>query len=467
MLAVVEIFTAFALYWWLATHFDRSWVIFVGLAAAPMLLLRSPDSIKMGVEMLGRYSRKTEGSLSSGEIASIVLISALVAVILVNGPFTYQLSNYSGVDLLLRAAILGLVPFLVAISVSFSAASLDVAAIVAIAVVLTMVEGVVAGVVVYASASAFAYTFMGSGTSIGTSMGTRRAMLACQIFALGILLRGMFIRWVATFRHLSSGLSHLPQNWLETLLVIDLLHPPELLPQAGRIHARYTVKGILAMESEWVGNGLFLTILLLTLYLPALAYRLSLKASAWLWWPLALAISPPLEGVDDRASREKTAHSVSGAWYWLVVFTALVTLLPFLSPWPEFDSLQDKWLREYLSDELLKFAKALIESLSPNIYGVRHIALGVFCLLALYFVVVTKNLKASHGKVLESPKEFNDLTDIDRKRFIQLARRVEKFRMLLIVTMLVMGEAYAVSFFYSADPQLAEKILWSWLLRVI
>jgi hypothetical protein len=55
LLAVGEIFLAVGLYWWLSIHFDWPWTAFVGMVAAPMLLLRSNESIEVGLGNLKYY----------------------------------------------------------------------------------------------------------------------------------------------------------------------------------------------------------------------------------------------------------------------------------------------------------------------------------------------------------------------------------------------------------------------------
>ena len=320
------------------------------------------------------------------------------------------------------------------------------------------------------------------GTDVAIALGTIPWLFYCAAIAFGILLRCLFIRWYATLRHLPTGLSRLPQNWREALLVIDLIHPPELLPQAGRVDTDFTVGGIwdgiqagrvdtdLSVGGIW--DGMYASnrfdlitrlIFIPALYLPALAYRWSLKASAWLWWPLALALSSPLEGLDGQISREKTARSVSGAWRLLLpLIPAVVFAWLILSDFPGFN-----FLLHILPKEAGTLANELLVATSPPPFGVRYVALWLGCALALVFWWRTKNLKASHGKVLESPKEFNDLPDVDKARFLQLARPIERHRMLLIVTLLVLGEAYALSFFHSVEPQLAERFFAPWLLRVL
>jgi hypothetical protein len=479
VLAVAEVVAAVALYWWLASHFDWPWMAFIGLIAAPMLLLRSPESVEHGVAMLGRYWNRKEEALSRWEKIIIALISSLTAGLAV---YWLATSWLPGWGFYWRAAALGTIAFVIAIVIAGMNMSAGAGAgagamrgalsgaIVGAGVGAGVAAGVTAGLATWVAVGVAAGVVLGA---LGAVRGSNNKaaeetimMFLAPFLVLGILLRGLLIRWIATLCHLLAGLAHLPQNWRETLLVIDLLHPPELLPQAGRINSYFTVRSVwryvIKKPASNAWEKIFSLMLLLAWYLPALAYRWSLKASAWLWWPLALALSSPLERLDGRRSREKTAQSVGGAWRWLLVVPAVVFAWLILSALPGFD-----FLLTMLPEEATKLAKKLLNLASPPPFSVRYVALWLVCILALVFWWQTKDLKASHSKVLESPKEFNELSSEDKERFLQLARPIEKLRLLLIVTVLVLVEAYTVSFFHSVNPQLAEKLVAPWLLRVL
>ena len=164
------------------------------------------------------------------------------------------------------------------------------------------------------------------GTAVGVGVGVGAIAVASAFvdkavivlftspLALGILIRGLIIRLYATMRHPLTGLSQLPQNWRETLLVIDCAHPPELLPQASTINPALSVKGAWGNQRDAKGAiRISILILIPTWYLPALAYRWSLKASAWLWFPLALALTPPLHSQKAQDSRRNMA--ILHAWH--------------------------------------------------------------------------------------------------------------------------------------------------------
>lgn len=472
VLAVAEVVMAVALYWWLATHFDWPWMAFIGLIAAPILLLRSPESVELGVAMLRRYWNRKEQDISERERVVIILISALATGLAVYCLANLWLPGYAGWAMHWRAAVLGLfavtavntiafmffmklsgerlIPFSFAVVVA-SAGS--IAGAIAVAIPFSVGD---AGIYTYGSAAALVSA--GAFDQFGTDL------IIAPMMALALMLYGLLIRWIATLRYLPSGLAHLPQNWRDNLLVIDLLHPPELLPQAAQVGIEFSGRGILAkMPNLTYRSRILVSILLLSWCLPALAYRWSLKASAWLWWPLALTLSSPLEGLDGKMCREKTSISVGGAWRWLLpVVPAMVFAWLILSALPRLE-----FLLLMLPEVAAKLAEKLLVLASPPSMGVRYVALWLGCVLALVFWWRTKNLKASHGKVLESPKEFNDLLPEDKERFLQLARPIEKLRLLLIVTVLVLGEAYAISIFHAVNPPLAEKVVASWLFQIL
>ena len=55
VLSVVETFCALGLYGWLAFHFEHQWWLLISAVAAPIILLRSPESKALGVKWLHHY----------------------------------------------------------------------------------------------------------------------------------------------------------------------------------------------------------------------------------------------------------------------------------------------------------------------------------------------------------------------------------------------------------------------------
>jgi hypothetical protein len=246
LLAVAETLAAVSVYWWLAFHFDWHWFSLVSLIAAPVLLLRSEESVELGVEMLQLWAKRKKSDVGRWEKVMVDLLVGLVA-----GGAAYFLAQawspgHEGWASFWRAGVIGAFAFALAIAVEIAIAG-------AITITIALARGAVLRLIFGPSA------------------------------ATGALLRALFIRWFASLHFFFYGLKRLPCNWRENLLVIDLIHPPELLPQAGRVRNAFTVAGLWrAIACKTGFDKAYGIILIIAWYLPALAYRWSLKASAWL-----------------------------------------------------------------------------------------------------------------------------------------------------------------------------------------
>jgi hypothetical protein len=56
LLAVAEVIFSVAAYWWIAWYFDTYAHLLISFLVAPLVLLRSDESVALGVEMFNRYS---------------------------------------------------------------------------------------------------------------------------------------------------------------------------------------------------------------------------------------------------------------------------------------------------------------------------------------------------------------------------------------------------------------------------
>ena len=100
---------------------------------------------------------------------------------------------------------------------------------------------------------------------------------------------------------------------------------------------KLTMKGLLdtsfSRPSILVGYKLALGFVM---YLPAMLYRWNLKASAWLWWPLALILSAPFGGKSEVAKWDAIAVTTQGYWAskreWAVFLVGAWLVTTFISP---------------------------------------------------------------------------------------------------------------------------------------
>ena len=119
------------------------------------------------------------------------------------------------------------------------------------------------------------------------------------------MLRSLVFRVAATLRYGFAGAQQLPENWRENNGLTDLSIPPELMPGIREQAPKFALDGLLkkyATEKEFFDRA-FHWVFGVIIFLPALVYRLNIKATAWFWWPLAYLLQPVPKA--DHISQQK------------------------------------------------------------------------------------------------------------------------------------------------------------------
>jgi predicted MPP superfamily phosphohydrolase len=490
LLAVAEIFAALGIYWWTAMHFKWPWMMFVGMVAAPMLLLRSKNSIKLGVELLRTYYHKKKYKASY--IANLLVVICMLGMVAaLSFPLVYGMLwhpqllfwcamvlgtgvsfvTHIGKRLITMSLIvgvgLGVINCLngytvkesffgiIAIALALMLVGIGAAAYATFVGVVHMINGVVDGGTMLATVER-RNTYTGIKKTLADSS---ILVTIIPFLAIGILLRGLQIRIYATLNFILPGLEQLPANWHEILLTIDFLQPPELIPQAGNVSDDLSVKSLWAMRHKHLGvKKIRLFFLLIAWYIPAIVYRWSLKATIWLWWPLALALTPPLYQQTPQASRRLVATIPT--WHREIMALAAVIMVWLLSTSPLLAS-----LLPLLPKEMLAIAHNL--PAPPPPLGLRAILAYIGFGLSALLIFRSKNFKASHGKVMESPNEFNALNDADRAEFLAIAKSIDRIRLLLIAVIVLWGEAMALGLMHGHDARTVERFISAALLQYL
>ncbi|MFN3077153.1 MAG: hypothetical protein ABT940_09790 [Alphaproteobacteria bacterium] len=278
VLAILETIFAVIGYWTVAWYFDTHIHLLVSICVAPFLLLRSPESVKEGAEWFYAYlTDETEITRTGtpwrfwGVVLAGFATSATVAYFL----STSLLQGHAGWSLFWHVFLLGMLAVAVA----------GVAAVAVAGVVLRVAGAVVA--------------------RVGMTAGVTAITIVPAVF--GLWLRSLWVRILATILHLKAGFLALPGNWHHALVVIDFMHPPELVPglesqvpgfesQAAVLSLRFHVNRVRGKEKTL---SKFLSAIAIPIFFaPALFYRLSLKSTFWLYYPLIYLTSggkPPAE----------------------------------------------------------------------------------------------------------------------------------------------------------------------------
>ncbi len=322
VLACVETLFAVVLYWWIAIRFDTHWHLVSSVFIAPLLLLRSPESITAGVKWFlrdwfefGNYENWAKQKRTDW-IVGIRLISGAAVFLVAHWLANQWLPILEAWSLMAASASI--------ITIGTLIAAAGAVAVAGMAKRAQAVADKVAGAGVGASVGAVAIWGTGAGVSaeavaglvagVGASLVAVTVWGGAVVLGPGFALRALTLRIIATVRFALSGFTRVPENWRENNFLTDSFVPAELLPGIRDFELVYTSDGLyFEMKGEtdspafkWIGYP----VLGLSFFLPALIYRLNIKATAWFWWPLAYLLRPA--PVADAESQQKQAL----CWPW-------------------------------------------------------------------------------------------------------------------------------------------------------
>lgn len=279
-------------------------------------------------------------------------------------------------------------------------------------------------------------------------------------FVLGIFIRATGIRVVATGRHVMAGLNYFAGNWRETVLVIDAVHPPALLPGAETVNKRFALAGLWKQpdrsRSDSTGEPTIKWFLKFVfspmIYLPALIYRWNIKASSWLWGPVAFVLRPVAWG--PEAMRSKTA-------FWTTWALQSVLLSGVL--------LGSAWLAmPYLPADLTADLPHGLQTWSawwpaPEL-GVRYalLALTLVSLVALLWTAY--RIRAAHAKALEGAGDFhNGYNEALKAEFTRLADPVRLLLRWNLAVMALTIWTFALWWSLKQWPNELDGVVWEWI----
>ena len=145
-LALLEIPLAMAFFWWLSSLSPWPWLTLIGLMAAPVLLLRSPESVAAGKEMLRKYVKTEEVSTAQAWLIGLVAVG--LAAGLSYWGAQHFLQGQTGWAAFWRGAMLGGVTllFVLTLTLTFFYGPITTSTAVHERAYVGMVAGVVVGV---------------------------------------------------------------------------------------------------------------------------------------------------------------------------------------------------------------------------------------------------------------------------------------------------------------------------------
>ena len=358
LLACLEIAIAVTIYWWIAIRFDTHKHLWVSICVAPLLLLRSKESIAVGVKWFTAYMEERNypveempnvGALPSSRRWAFIGLSVLAGTTLSYLLARLWVIDHEGWPLFWRSSIIGWLSLNAALAAPIAVwrGSKTLTSETTCAGIAGAALGAVVGSgasVVAAVEAAFAAALaaivgwpavaVSAGANLVPPTVSGALMLAGSLLLFGWLyafsLRALWTRFLATLCHLPAGVAALPANWSRTLFSTDIAHQPELVPGYigdSEINFNYLYRKY-KRSPDWDHEKTFRAFLICLYFFPTYVYRLSIKSTFWLYWPLVYI-------ADDTRGETRPVvlfDKLSGtACAWFSALSAATTLVAFFA----------------------------------------------------------------------------------------------------------------------------------------
>ncbi|WP_315826105.1 hypothetical protein [Bradyrhizobium sp. SZCCHNG3015] len=329
--AMIETCLAVLLYWWFAIHFQTYLLLVISVVVAPLVLLRSDQSVAFGVKWFAEWEGitwdETKIARTNKWLAWFLAIPAALSSFLIlyliapslailkppegagaafgRGWSVFLFVCWAGATV---AEIIAWAGSAVRVAMRApTAAPGDVSARAFLLATFGTVAGAVARVIDAPPTSAAVAVAVGTAVcpvSLILLFGLGRSgrapspePLALFRFVhrsvgtlLGVFVVSLIVRFGSTLYHVRQGVRELPRNFRRLTLCTSPLQEPELLPGLVPGNTRFTLTDLLRSLRT---DGLYLGVAGVVWLLPGWMYRITLKSTVWLWWPLAFLSSPP------------------------------------------------------------------------------------------------------------------------------------------------------------------------------
>ena len=381
-LAVAETALAIAVFWGVALnwhyfslHWAGSYILFSGCFVAPLLLLRSDESVALASQWFqyGLFPRELPQEAEAREEAVAwhrrrwrwigLSIGTMVNILAGYPAAKYFLVDRVGWDAFWHGAI-----FLCA---------------------MLVLAGAVAEALPAAVAGALGQEVLGALTLAATG---EVLILLMVPFLLGILLIAVLFRVLATGRHALRGYASMPANIRRLVLFTAPFQVAELLPGLPVQHPFKFHKLIRFVRSEdascrnWSKTFfLFLQVLSVVFwFLPAFLYRFILKSTLWLWWVLFfIGGAPDIKGGLPGAR----ADAYMKFWSLAKLLAAFFVVLFFFGA-----NVPVALVRNYFSSEPVLWFIAVAKSVKWGAYSISYWLTLISSLLTLVLLFWTQSL---------------------------------------------------------------------------
>jgi hypothetical protein len=343
--AILETLIAVPLYWWIALHVGVVQPLLISALIAPLVLLRSEESVALGIRWFVAFERRITYSVYTKRewvkneafwIITTLCTASAVAL-------TWVIMRH-------------IAPLFAESWVTLKISTMVVVSILCVEVMLFALS--VLSKIPFPHVPSIAELF-----SPYRDVSFPMAIVCVPGLQVGVLIVANCIRMAATLAHLREGVKVMPRNFRRLDFCTSPLQIPEIVPGIeGRLESEYRFSEYLwnvrfynpfrpadwsLAEHWWTFIWDIVAVIVgFALYFPAWLYRLTIKSTAWFWWPLAFlggdlkkARNPALIRWDVMGSLWAKASiittCISLGWFAfanLVLSGAMFHHNPFLTP---------------------------------------------------------------------------------------------------------------------------------------
>lgn len=354
--AVIETLVAVAIYWWFSVHFETYSLLLISVAVAPLVLLRSDKSVELGVRWFGKWERRVWDDEETEEIRdhfAIGLIAGPLAGFTAYCLVVYFPESADGWTAAhgfaigwISVAVVGVVslgfPTTGAVAATLGREATSAGAYGLAGGIAGAIAGGLGGALTVAIAIAAAVAAAGVVIGILSSPrappGTALIMMVFGApvlvgFALGLFALSLVVRFGATISHICRGLQALPRNFQRLVVCTSPFQEPELVPGLTTGETHFTWPDMWRLFRSRSNSGgieqkvsVFFTYptALLLWFFPGWFYRLTLKSTAWFWFPLAYLTSDLRDANYPELFRRRVLETLWGKTSRVIALTTLI-----------------------------------------------------------------------------------------------------------------------------------------------
>lgn len=360
-LACAETIALVAVYWSIVLHFGPLWPLILSVFAAPLLLLRSPESDQCSLRLFkAQILQPLAGITISKKTIWCILIAATLSTIAAYSLQKFiwprwlaereEWGSFKSHIVIGATLTLGMAVCSSSLTIAFGAMDKVVTAMVSsvgASVFVSTVQATVNGGTVAAAG-----IILGSAVILSAPFPMISSYLACFVlnkslklkdinkfvlaiammcsllnavtqglsfvissmfcgifhgfvFGLGLNIRSYSVRAIAAVAFIFEGFKNLPRNWWQNIAVVDLWFPHELLPDIERHLPNFSAAALGDMPRPEGGPLYSKPYVFAVNWIFSTIYRTSIKCTAWAWWPLAYLLRP-ISRVDGEAQQKQS-----------------------------------------------------------------------------------------------------------------------------------------------------------------